>query len=48
MFRGVSVPSVDLDRVGSLSAAEIEQITGILRNQIDGTRYVLGEQLLAR
>ena len=48
MFRGVTVPGVDTSRLGSLSASESELVAEALRNEIDSTRHLLGEQLLSR
>ena len=48
MFRGVTVPGIDTSRLGSLSASETELVAEALRNEIDSTRHLLGEQLLAR
>ena len=48
MFKAVLVPGVDTNRVGSVSGPEAERVAETLRNQIDSSRHLIGERLVAR
>lgn len=48
MFKAVVVPGMDTNRVGSFSGPEAERVAETLRNQIDSSRYLIGERLVAR
>ena len=48
MFRAVPVSGVSTNRIGSFATPDAQRVTGALRNQIDSTRYLLGQRLLAR
>lgn len=48
MFTGVVISGVNTSRVGSFSGPEVERVAEALRNQIDSTRYLIGQRLLAR
>jgi NAD kinase len=48
MFKDVPVAGVNTNRLGSFSESEVDRVAEALRNQIDSTRYLLGQRLAAR
>ena len=48
MFRGISARGVDLSTIGPLSRHDEDAVMAALRNEIDSTRHLLGERLVAR